>query len=221
MSDALTRAMEFLDAAVADDLGGHTYSASTAPELVGLMGYAQSGKDATAQVLIEHYGFTRIAFADALRDMLYALNPLVYGPGAGRTHCDIPWLWSVQEIVDAHGWEFAKAHSEVRDYLQRLGTEAGRNVLGNNVWVDAAMQKVHPGFRYVFTDVRFPNEVHAIAKAGGWLWRVERAGTKPVNAHTSETAVDGVLADALILNNGTLEDLHNAVRTLAKEFGWA
>ena len=45
--------------------------------IIGLSGYAQSGKDTVAKVLIEEYGFTRIAFADKIREFLYDLNPQV------------------------------------------------------------------------------------------------------------------------------------------------
>jgi dephospho-CoA kinase len=46
-------------------------------QLIGLSGYARSGKDEAAKVLIEEFGFKRIAFADKLRDFLYALDPIV------------------------------------------------------------------------------------------------------------------------------------------------
>src|SRR5581483_2011292 len=95
--------------------------------LLGLMGYAQAGKDTVAKLLVEEFGFTRIAFADALREALYALNPLIPFEG---DHVRLRWL------IDASGWEEAKVrHPEVRELLQRLGTESGRNVLGADVWV--------------------------------------------------------------------------------------
>lgn len=209
MSDALDKAQRFLDEAV--NLLPRVPDASGRTAIVGLMGYAQSGKDTTAQVLTDEFGFTRIAFADALRDMLYALNPIL----------DRPDYYRLQDLVDHLGWEAAKGWTpEVRELLQRLGTEAGRNVLGQSVWVDAAMRKVKPGGRYVFTDVRFPNEVSAVRDAGGLMWRVVREGTKPVNAHASETAADDVFADVTFLNNGTVEDLHRAVREVARGNGW-
>lgn len=41
---------------------------------VWLSGYAGSGKDATASILCEKYGFTRYAFADALKDYVAKLH---------------------------------------------------------------------------------------------------------------------------------------------------
>lgn len=177
--------------------------------ILGLMGYAQVGKDTIANILIKHYGFERLAFADALRDVLYAINPIV-----------TTWYWGesigvrrVADVVDQVGWDTAKAQQEVRGLLQRLGTEAGRNVLGEDIWVRTAMAKAQGKVNVVITDVRFPNEAQAIKAAGGILWRIEREGFGPINDHPSETALDALEPDARLWNNGPLSGL-------AAEVGW-
>lgn len=181
-------------------------------QLIGLMGYAQSGKDTVAQTLVAELGFQRIAFADALRDMLYALNPFIdidveYAGGNVLRE-----FVRLQTVVDHKGWDRAKVeHEDVRGLLQRLGTEAGRNVLGQNIWVDTAMKKATDPGKYVFTDVRFPNEYYAILSAGGELWRIVRPGTAPVNGHASETALDGHYPDVVIHNTGNLAVLRERV----------
>jgi dephospho-CoA kinase len=45
--------------------------------IIGLSGYSRSGKDEVAKILVEDYGFTRIAFADKIRELLYEMNPIV------------------------------------------------------------------------------------------------------------------------------------------------
>ena len=45
--------------------------------LIGLSGMKRSGKDSTAEILQRNYGFSRLAFADKLREALLALNPSV------------------------------------------------------------------------------------------------------------------------------------------------
>lgn len=165
--------------------------------IIGLMGYAQSGKDTVAAQLVAEHGFERIAFADTLRDCLYALNP---------------WIKSVplQRLVNSNGWDATKRDAEVRGLLQRLGTEVGRNILGDSIWVDTALRKVKDG-DYVISDVRFPNEYFAISERGGRLLRIKRPGTEPINAHPSETALDHIASES-IRNDGTLEDLHGKVQ---------
>lgn len=164
--------------------------------LLGLSGYAQSGKDTIGQALVRNYGFTRYAFADVLKEVVYRLNPVA----------DIGDV-RVQEIVDDYGWEEAKNISEVRRLLQVMGTEAGRDVLGTNIWVDTVLNRVRPTEDVVITDCRFPNEAQAVKNRGGHVVRVVRAGVDAANDHPSETSLDTWPFDMVVDNNGTLEDV--------------
>lgn len=177
--------------------------------LIGLSGYAQTGKD-TVAVILDGYGFKRLAFADTLRSALYALNPLVTVYGDDLT--------TVQEIVDEYGWEWAKKHTDqVRQYLQRLGTEVGRDIIYTDVWVDATFKDMDPDGKYVVTDMRFPNEYNAILDRGGYCWRVNRPGVGPANSHPSEVSLDSHKFDVTIFNDGTIGDLYEkVVETLAE-----
>lgn len=175
--------------------------------LVGVSGYGHAGKDTIGAILVEEHGFIRASFADALREFAYALNPIVKAFGAtsgGKTAVScIRYAY----LVDTVGYEGAKQVPEVRNFLQRLGTEAGRRVLGEDIWVDTAMNRLEPDKDYVFTDVRFPNEAGAVRDRGGVVWRVSRPGFGPVNPHPSETSLDEYNFDRYIENGGTLDDL--------------
>lgn len=176
--------------------------------IIGLGGYAQTGKDTVANYLVEHHGFTRIAFADPIREAVYALNPAI---------TDIPEVRgvSLQWLVDRMGWEALKVESsETRILLQRFGTEVGRKLWGENFWVDRAMEKINGIDKVVFTDVRFPNEFDAIKNANGKLWRIEKLGVEAVNRHISETALDNHVFDMNIPNMGSKEDLYEQVNYL-------
>lgn len=173
--------------------------------IIGLSGVAQAGKDTVGQLLVDHYGFTRFAFADALKELYYNVDPLV----TPHAH--------VSEIVDELGWEAAKTYPEVRRGLQRLGTEGGRSVLGENIWVDVLFSRLDrdENSNFVITDMRFPNEAEAIsARDDGWTVRVvrESAGLAGVaGRHVSETALDGWKFDFCLDNNGTVEQLESRV----------
>lgn len=166
------------------------------PLVVGLCGYAQSGKDTLAALLVEQRGYERRAFADNMREMLLRINPLVLGnPTEGAFHPT-----RLKRLVETHGWEQAKKIDEVRSLLQRLGTEAGRGILGDNVWVDALFaQPIHSPI--VISDVRFPNEAERIHQEGGFVVRIIRDGVTPPNSHISETAYSD--QDFIIHNNST------------------
>ena len=71
-----------------------------------------------------------------------------------------------------------------------------------------------PGTPVVLTDVRFPNEAEAIQAAGGRLVRVVRPGQDTSDQHISETALDDLVADVEIQNDGTLDELRAAARAL-------
>jgi hypothetical protein len=171
--------------------------------IIGLSGYARSGKDTVAELLCLNYGYKRHSFADPMREALLRLNPVVgHEP--------------LSHLVSDYGWDVAKTNPEVRRLLQVFGTEVGRAMFGENFWVDLAFKQVQQE-RVVFADVRFPNEAQAIIKRGGQVWRVQREGHKPVNLHASETAMDNWRFDDLILNHGNLDDLADEVFMLAKQ----
>jgi len=173
--------------------------------IIGLSGYAQSGKDTVAELLCLNYGYKRISFALPMRDAIYRLNPIVFNLNS-----------RVADLVDGDGWEITKQNPEVRRLLQVFGTEVGREMFGENFWVDQAFKRAEEYERVVFADVRFPNEAQAIVDKGGQVWRVQREGHKPVNLHSSETAMDNWRFDDVILNAGSLSDLADEVFMLAK-----
>lgn len=173
--------------------------------ILAIAGWAQVGKDTVAEILSERYGMVHTSVGQPIKDSLYALNPIVGTFLGGREA-------RVREIVDDHGWEEAKKQwTEIRELLQRLGNEASRDVLGADIWVKAAIKNAGPDA--VFSSVRFQNEARAIAAAGGYIIRINRPGTAPINDHISEIDMDEYAYDRVIENDGTLADLeHKVVR---------
>jgi hypothetical protein len=171
-----------------------SFKAEAPTILVAIAGYAQTGKDTSGAMMVEHAGFTRLAFADALKSVTLASRP------------------KIAEFVRTAGWEETKRqYPESRIFLQHLGV-AVREHVDPNAWVNAVLRQVAPGGRYCVTDCRFPNEAAAVKALGGYVVRVERPGTGPVNAHASETALDDWDFDAILRNTGTLDDLRSRVR---------
>lgn len=178
----------------------------TAPPIVGLTGYAGSGKDTVGDLLVD-LGYHRRAFADPIRDALYALDPYTLDRDNNPVR--------ITQLVDAYGWDRAKQNPDVRRLLQRMGTEAGRDIHGPRVWIDRVFAGSHwltyNGERLVITDVRFTNEAFAIRMNGGQVWRVERAGVTPANDHDSEKPISDDLIARVIHNDGTIDDLARTV----------
>lgn len=189
-------------------------------QIIGLSGYARSGKDETAKVLVEEFGFKRVAFADKLRDVIYALNPIVafkvyppddYMPRGYNPHTVV----HLQDVIDVYSWDKYKESEygpEIRRLLQRLGTEAGRQTLWDSIWIDAALTGFSEDDRIVVTDCRFPNEAQAILDRGGKVVRIERKGVGPANSHASETSLDDWDFNYKLDNRGTLTEFTEKVR---------
>lgn len=185
--------------------------------LIGVSGYARSGKDTVASFLIDDFGFERRAFADKLKTALVRLDPMVnyVSPRSGTEE----WFRLSRAIHYYGGLENLKDNSsELRTLMQRLGTEVGRDTFGTNFWVDQALVGIED-MDIVVTDVRFPNEVDAIRERGGEVWRITRPGVTAVNSHASETAIDHVKFDTYIPNTGTLQDLYKTVLVTAQDNG--
>lgn len=171
---------------------------------IGLIGHAGSGKDTVAAHLVSR-GYTRVAFADAVRNVLLDVNPLVTTDGM-----------RLRDLVKAQGWDAAKRQfPEVRELLQRLGAGA-RAALGESVWLDHALRQLDTlsDRPVVVTDVRYPNEGRALQRRGFFLVVVQRPGVGPANAHPSEVDIPVELADATLLNDGSISELHARVDAL-------
>lgn len=176
-------------------------------DLIAFGGYKGSGKDEAAAPLLAQ-GWTLVKFADPMRLMLEALDLEVTYKG-----CHI----KLNSVIRDIGFDRAKREIPyVRHVLQRLGTEAGRGVLGEDIWVDYARDRIadalYRGAKVVCTDVRFPNEVDLIRDLGGLVVRIDRPGVVG-SEHASEQGI--AKPDQIVTNDGSIEALHAAVLALA------
>lgn len=64
----------------------------------------------------------------------------------------------------------------------------------------------------VIKDVRYENEASFVRKHGGRIWHLVRDNAQKVNAHSSELGIKIKDNDVVINNNGTLQQLTDAVR---------
>lgn len=168
--------------------------------IVGITGYARSGKDTLAKSLKLRHGFQRIAFADKLKELALGTDPIIHW----NKPCNIPVHLSA--LVAGLGWDRAKEFLEVRQYLQRLGDHC-RITFGEDVWIRATLAKLHAlqdaGHHIVYTDVRYPNEADFIRSKGGLIIKVVRPGVQPANNHVTEKNVDLIQEDVLLYNDSS------------------
>ena len=188
-------------------------------ELIGLTGYARSGKDTAANFLVREHGYLKMSFAAPLKNMLLTLNPVV-----GHTRF-LRRPLRVKDLFRLYGGEegikSSRYGAEYRRLLQVLGTDCIRKY-DKDFWVKAAMKQVAclpSDARVVFTDVRFPNEADAINERG-FLAMVEREGVTAVNGHSSERYV-GKMGEHFILENyGSMVQLGSEVDRMMRILGY-
>lgn len=177
------------------------------PHLIGLTGYAGTGKD-TVRALLDEHGYHVLAFADPIRMMV---RELFTSAGIDTDYMDTRNL--KEAIIPELGLSY-------RHMAQTLGTEWGRS-LHPNFWTRIAGAYMidcskEPSYFHSFciSDVRFINEAQWVRDQGGVIWRVERPQAVPVRAHASEAEMYHFTADKTIVNDGSIDDLRIAVATL-------
>jgi hypothetical protein len=170
--------------------------------IIGLCGTAGAGKNTVAERLCLEHKFVPVAFADPL-----------YAAVSAITGLSVEQLQDRSRKENTLGW----ISCSPRKLLQTLGTEWGRNMIHEEIWVMATMQKIEssPGVNFCITDVRFANEAAAIKARGGVVWRVVRPGFGVLDgetaSHESERGIPDEYVDDEIVNSGSLADLHAAV----------
>ena len=171
--------------------------------IIGLCGLAGSGKDEVAAILSRRWRFAAISFAGPIYKAVSEITGLSPAQMKDREAKErpIPWLGK-----------------SPRELLQTLGTEWGRQMVRDDIWVQIALRRVEEhqreGWNVAITDVRFANEAEAILAAGGQVWRVERPGAGlggEAGWHQSEAGIPDHLVSQVIRNDGTLADLEATV----------
>lgn len=135
----------------------------------------------------------------------YALQTL--GTEWGRDCWDITWVHYALRVHD-------RLQTGGYSYTQQEG-------LRSSTWVDGS--NVRNKMNVVIPDTRFINELVNIHRAGGKVVRIKRSGVEsPAWQHASETEqmtmVDSDF-DAIVSNDGSLEDLEVRAQELIDKFG--
>lgn len=195
--------------------------------IIGLNGKAGAGKDTVANFLVEGFGFERYAFADAVRDAALAINPVIMTnwetveiEEAHNTGVRLREL-RLAEYIKTHGWDWSKRNiPEIRRLLQVIGTEMGRQVLGENCWVDLVDRKIKASgnVNAVITDLRFPNEAQYVRSLNGKIVLIVRPDNPDSigASHASEQYTPE--PDYVLNNDGSLWKLERLVDDMFMEF---
>lgn len=165
-------------------------------QIIGLVGFPRSGKDAAADTLVKMHGYTRVAFGDGVKNLLLAIDP--------EFQDDI-------RILEASK---IAGNKRTREKLQNLG-EVLRS-FDPDFWVKTAMEHIKAlpeDAKVVITDIRYQNEFHLVKDMGGEVIGIKRPGYGPVNDHVSEQNTATILehADRTVINDDTIATLARCI----------
>lgn len=169
------------------------------PELIGVCGRKNSGKDTLGSHLVAQHGFTRYGFADKVKEAVVALDPVLY-----TLHDSSDWHISDLRMENESAVEvmdrLKNSVPEVRRLMQAMGNEVGQGLFGPTFWIDMVLEEAQVG-QSVITDVRYPHEADAIREVGGKVIRIMRPIEGKPDMHASEVQVDFVKYDAIVHND--------------------
>ncbi len=183
--------------------------------VIAIVGKKRSGKDTAGDYLCKHYDVLK---AQKLACPIKEIGKLMFG-------------WSDQ-MVEGIGYDREQQIEElgmsVRQFLQECGSLFKYNLseilpaygekVGSRVWAKILvrwLKNKEIGWNRIYsvTDVRFPEEVEEL-KNNFKTYVVKLVSDRsPADAHISETAMDNIVEDIKIENNGwdTQEDLYKSL----------
>lgn len=178
-------------------------------KIVGLAGFAGSGKSTVANIFVEEHGYTKLSFATPLKQMLRTLDPVLDAHGT-----------RISDVLAESDENTLKSRfPEYRRLLQMLGTDCIRD-RDPEFWI-AQLDKVAQKYdKVIIDDVRFMNEAEYIWNHSGFdigtNFVVERPGVVSESSHSSETLPNYLKKRTItIYNDSDLEHLRKKVRDLA------
>lgn len=196
--------------------------------IIGICGLIGSGKGTAADMMVEKFGFEKVSFADSLKDCV----SVVFGWHRWLLEGDTKESREFREMVDPFWTEKMGQEITPRFILQKVGTEAMREVIHDSIWIHSLEKKIRKDRDYVIPDVRFPNEIAFVRRMHGSVIHVQR-GKNPTwwddawiqnkfggdlmtrkypDVHLSEWAWVGGDIDHVVYNDGTLDQLEANLR---------
>jgi hypothetical protein len=193
--------------------------------IIAICGFQGAGKDTIADILIKNYGFIKLSFAGAVKD----IASIVFGWDREMLEGSTPESRKIREIVDPWWAEKLQIPNlSPRYVLQYFGTDLFRNHFHRDIWLRIIERKLNSHPNIVITDCRFPNEIQLMKSYEAKLINVRR-GEMPewfddyangidrpevLQLHSSETSWIREKFDHIITNDQTIDELKDKIECL-------
>lgn len=170
--------------------------------LLGIHGKAMAGKDTLAGFFCDYHGFLKYSFASPIKEACRVM----FGWNDRHLYGDL------KEVVDPR-FGFSP-----RQAMQTLGTDWGRNILVDDIWIRCAQKFIDSNENVVIADVRFDNEAEFILKNNGKLIHIIRPSQEMIklSGHASEAGLsENYLAVChKVFNDGSLDKLQVEAKSI-------
>jgi len=196
--------------------------------LLGIAGSKGSGKDTVGAYLVKEHNFERRSFADKLKQSaaaLFDLEPWELERMKNEDNVYVAIGYENQPEKKFEGqpsmmWSPITKQS-VRSMLQRYGTEAHRDIFGEDFWVNQLLpvEGFYAGRAICVTDCRFTNEYERILALEGHVIVVDRPGLDLEDPHRSEQEFKEWTGTYRLDNSGTIYDLYANIEEMLVNLG--
>ena len=173
------------------------------PPIIGFMGAAGSGKDTAGIILREYFEYRVLRFAAPIKRAVEGILRLA----PFELEQNSPMR---EEVIPEIG-------ASPRQLLQTLGTEWGREMVHQDIWVQAVAREIDQIQECTFgaklfciTDVRFNNEVEWIRSQGGIVVEIIR-DVPAIASHKSESSIT-LTPDVQLTNDSTTTVFEEVVK---------
>lgn len=142
--------------------------------ILGITGKAYSGKTTIADYLVKNYGFIKLSFATALKEMIVKAG-----------------MCSMEDLT-------INKNNMSRWIMQKIGTDIFRKQVDKDYWVKKLYENIEyipKDKNYVIDDVRFKSEANSITERDGKIIKI-RCPDSPFNLgenlgdHESEISLE-------------------------------
>lgn len=141
-------------------------------KIIGICGFIGCGKGTVGDILVQDYEFTKISYADRLKDTIATMFEWDREMIEGDTKESREWRETPDPFWTAElGYDVTP-----RLVMQRMGTDCMRKGFDDRVWTLFVKKTLieNPDTNYVIPDIRFFNERAVVRDLGGQVWRVKR-----------------------------------------------
>lgn len=175
--------------------------------IVGVSGFARSGKDTVCDYAVDHFGYRKVGFSDPIREIAKTIFGFEDEDFVNERKEEINPVWNLSP----------------RFALQKIGTEGSRNVFQDDIWIRCIERKIaklvekEDQRKFIIRDLRYENEADFVRSQEGHfglVLHVLRPSQERIrlSEHPTERGIEIQSAHDIVLENtGTIEDMHKQV----------